>query len=102
MHQGTRWLLLAALGVALSGCIFLPRTTYVYDQECDIEARHMELQVEQIGAFMGCHNEGCAAVLAGIGVVAAASAVVSGSIVVAGNIVYWFEKQGQCIGRRGD
>jgi hypothetical protein len=31
--------------------------------------------------------------------VSAASAIVSGSIVVAGNLVYWFEKQGQCVAR---
>ncbi|MCB1888568.1 MAG: hypothetical protein KDH20_13260 [Rhodocyclaceae bacterium] len=80
----------------LSGCIFVPRTTLVYDEDCHIEAREMILEMQQVGAFVGCRGEGCAAILAGAGVVAAASAVVSGSIVIAGNIVYWFEKQGAC------
>jgi hypothetical protein len=33
----------------------------------------------------------------GLGVVAVASAVVSGSIAVVGNVVYWLERQGQCV-----
>ncbi|MCB1906700.1 MAG: hypothetical protein KDH15_04965 [Rhodocyclaceae bacterium] len=80
----------------LQGCVFVPRTTLVYDEDCQIEARQMILEMQQIGAFVGCRGEGCAAILAGAGVVAAASAVISGSIVVAGNIVYWFERQGAC------
>lgn len=80
----------------LPGCIFVPRTTLVYDEDCQIAAREMVLEMQQIGAFVGCRGDGCAAILAGAGVVAAASAVVSGSIVIAGNIVYWFEKQGAC------
>jgi hypothetical protein len=56
----------------------------------------MVLELQQIGVFGGCVNEGCGALLVAGGAVAAASAVVSGSIVVAGNVVYWFEKQGQC------
>ena len=90
------------LGAWLAGCVFLPRTTTVYDEDCDISARHMVLEVEQVSAFVGCHGEGCAAVLATVGVVAAATAVVSGSIVIAGNIVYWFEKQGRCLRRDPD
>ncbi|MGC2519313.1 MAG: hypothetical protein WA373_09455 [Burkholderiales bacterium] len=56
----------------------------------------MVLELQQIGVFGGCVNEGCVALLVAAGAVTAASAVVSGSIVVAGNVVYWFEKQGQC------
>lgn len=84
------------LAAGLSACVFVPHTTVVYDEQCRISARHMELQSAQIGAVASCRNEGCAAVLVGAGAVAAASAVVSGSLVVAGNVVYWFEKQGQC------
>ncbi|HYA66328.1 MAG TPA: hypothetical protein VEE84_06545 [Burkholderiaceae bacterium] len=80
----------------LTACVYVPRTTTVYDDRCKIYARQMRLDVEQVGAFARCANEGCVALLVGMGAVAAASAVVSGSIVVAGNIVYWFEKQGQC------
>lgn len=87
----------AGLCLALAACVFLPRTTVIYDPECQIAARHMVLEVQQLGTFVSCHGEGCAAVLAGLGLVSAASAVVSGSIVIAGNIVYWFEKRGNCI-----
>ncbi len=86
--------LLATL--ALTGCVMVPATTEVYDADCRIRTRQMELQPVQVGSLMGCHNEGCAVMLATFGVVAAASAVVSGSIVVVGNVVYWFEKQGRC------
>lgn len=85
-----------AAALLLQSCVFVPRTTLVYDEDCHIEAREMVLEMQQVGAFVGCRGEGCAAILAGAGVVAAASAVVSGSIVIAGNIVYWFEKQGFC------
>ena len=88
--------LLGVACVLLQSCVFVPRTTIVYDEDCQIEAREMVLEMQQVGAFVGCRGEGCAAILAGAGVVAAASAVVSGSIVIAGNIVYWFEKQGAC------
>lgn len=91
---------LATVALSLPSCVFVPRTTTLYDEDCQIHARHMVLEVEQVGAFVGCHGEACAAVLAGVGVVAAASAVISGSIVIAGNIVYWFEKQGYCERRR--
>jgi len=80
----------------LAACIVVPQTTTIYDADCRIEARHMSLQVAQIGSFGSCANQGCVAVLVATGAVAAATAVVSGSIVVAGNVVYWFEKQGQC------
>jgi len=83
--------------LALVGCIYVPRTTTVYDQDCQITARHMDLQVTQVEGFTRCQNQGCVALLAAAGAVSAASAVVSGSIVVAGNVVYWFEKRGQCV-----
>lgn len=89
---------LIALGVAalLQACVVVPRTTSVYDEECKLERRQMVLEVQQIGAFGGCVNDGCAALLVGAGVVVAASAVVSGSIAVVGNVVYWIERQGKC------
>jgi hypothetical protein len=90
----------ALLGLAcalLAGCVYAPRTTVVYDQDCRIEARHMTMQPVQIGALGHCQGQGCAELLVAAGAVAAASAVVSGSIVVTGNVVYWFEKQGRCL-----
>ena len=80
----------------LSACVYLPRTTTVYDEECRLLQRRMVLELEQVGIYGGCLNDGCAAMLVAAGVVTAASAIISGSIVVAGNIVYWFERRGQC------
>ena len=91
-----RLLCIAAL-TALAGCIYLPRTTLVYDEGCRIEARHMTMELAQIGAIGHCQGQRCAELLVAAGAVAAASAVVSGSIVIAGNVVYWFEKQGRCL-----
>jgi hypothetical protein len=88
---------LYGLTALLSGCIYVPRTTHVYDDACHIGARQMTLEVTQIGTFGSCQGKGCAELLVAAGAVAAASAVVSGSIVVAGNIVYWFEKEGRCL-----
>jgi len=88
---------LALLLLLLQGCVYLPRTTVVYDADCRITSKRMDLQPVQIAAISGCSNDGCAALLVAAGATAAASAVISGSIVVAGNVVYWFEKQGRCV-----
>jgi hypothetical protein len=85
---------------SLAGCIYVPRTTEVYDSACHVGARQMTLEVTQIGGFTSCQGKGCAELLVAAGAVAAASAVVSGSIVVAGNVVYWFEKEGRCAASR--
>jgi hypothetical protein len=87
----------AALLVALlQACVFVPRTIEVYDFDCRITSKQMDLQPVQIAAMIGCSSDGCAALLVAAGATAAASAVVSGSIVVVSNVVYWFEKQGGC------
>jgi len=87
-----------ALSAALSlqACVVVPRTDIVFDDDCKILRRQMVLEVQQIGYFGGCSNDGCAVLLVATGVVAATSAVVSGSIAIVGNVVYWFERQGQC------
>jgi hypothetical protein len=85
-----------AIVALLAACVVVPRTDSVYDHDCQMLRRQMTLEVQQIGAFGGCSNDGCVALLVGAGVVAAASAVVSGSIAVVGNVVYWIERQGQC------
>ena len=82
--------------VMLQACMVLPRTTQVYDPECQVLTRHMVLVAVQVAAIHQCANQGCVALVVGAGIVSAASVVVSGSIVVAGNIAYWFEKQAQC------
>jgi hypothetical protein len=88
--------LIALAAVLVQGCIFLPRTTTAYDEECQLERRQMRLEAAQIGAIGHCSGRECAYALVAIGAVAAASAVVSGSIVVVGNVVYWLERQGRC------
>lgn len=82
---------------SLAACVFVPVTTERYDPDCRITARQMTLQSVQLASFGSCHGNDCAALLVFVGATAAATAVVSGSIVVAGNVVYWFEKQGQCL-----
>jgi hypothetical protein len=96
MPIAARRLALAAMPLLLAGCVMVPRTTETYDPDCRITTRQMELQPVQIGSLMGCHNQGCAALLVAAGATAAASTVISGSIVIVGNVVYWFEKQGRC------
>jgi hypothetical protein len=90
-------LLVGLCAAVLGGCIYLPRTTEVYDASCAVNARHMTMELHQIGAIGRCQGNRCAELLVAAGAVAAASAVVSGSIVVTGNVVYWFEKQGRCL-----
>jgi hypothetical protein len=95
MHRAAA-VMLAALA---AGCVYLPRTTTVYDEGCRIEAKQMRLELTQIGSFGSCQGRECAQLLVAAGAVAATTAVVSGSIVVTGNVVYWFEKQGRCIAK---
>ena len=95
MHRAAAVILAALAG----GCVYLPRTTTVYDENCKLEARHMRMDLYQVGGFGRCQGQECAQLLVAAGAVTAASAVVSGSIVVTGNVVYWFEKQGRCIAR---
>lgn len=84
------------VALLLSACVVVPRTEVVYDDDCKIQKRQMVLDVQQVGWFGGCANQGCVALLVGAGAVATASAVVSGSIAVIGNVVYWLERRGQC------
>lgn len=86
------WLLLPAL----QSCIVVPRTTEVYDPECHVVGRQMDLQTVQIASIQGCSDSGCAALVVAAAATVTASAIISGSIVVVGNVVYWFEKRGRC------
>ena len=97
MTLRARSLGLALAGASLAACVYVPRTTEVYDADCRILARQMTLEVQQIGFFLGCSGSSCGAILVTLGAVTVASAVVSGSIVLAGNVVYWFEKRGRCL-----
>jgi hypothetical protein len=88
---------LALTLMLLGGCVYLPETTARYNPDCGIYERKAIMQAHQVGSLMGCQDEGCAVLLVAAGAVTAASAVISGSVVVIGNIVYWLEKQGQCV-----
>lgn len=81
----------------LNGCVYLPETSTRYNPDCGIYERTAIMQAHQVGSLMGCQDEGCVVLLVAAGAVTAASAVISGSVVVVGNIVYWLEKQGQCL-----
>lgn len=81
----------------LSACLVVPRTVERYDPECQVVARHMDLETVQIGYISGCSNQGCATLIVAAAATVTASAIISGSIVVIGNTVYWFEKQGRCL-----
>ena len=89
-------LLALSLLALLQACVVVPRTTQVFDAECQVVANQMVLQEVQIAAIHQCANQGCIALVVGAGIITAASLVVSSSIVIAGNIAYWFEKQSLC------
>ena len=80
----------------LQGCVYLPRTTQLFDVECRVMVKHMVLEGAQVAAIQRCENQGCVALIVGAGVVTAATIVVSGTIVFVGNVAYWFEKRSRC------
>lgn len=77
------------------GCAY-PRTIHVYDEECQVMARQMVLDVADVNAGRSCSTYDCITQLVGHAAVLAASTVISGSIVVTGNVVYWLEKKRNC------
>ncbi len=81
---------------ALAACIVVPRTADVYDPQCRTYVKQVVLEAEAIGSIGGCYNDGCALLLASMGIISAASAVISGSVAIVGNIVYWAERKGRC------
>jgi hypothetical protein len=93
LRRALPWL----LAPLLQSCIVVPRTVEVYDPDCQVVARHMELEAVQIGYISSCTNQGCAALIVAAAATVTATAIISGSIVVIGNTVYWFEKQGRCL-----
>ena len=95
MRTTTRCLALSA-AILLSACVYVPRTTLVYDHECKVMARQLVLEGGQVAAIQHCENQGCIALIVVASVVTAATIVVSGSIVVVGNIAYWLERKSRC------
>jgi len=92
---GARWLAFGGVAV-LQACVYVPRTTQVFDRDCGAFANHMVLEEVQVAAIGGCANQGCVALVVGASVVTAASVIISGSIVVTGNVAYWVERKTQC------
>ena len=88
--------MILALTTTLGACVYVPRTTQVFDPDCRVMANHMELEGGQIAAIQHCQNQGCVALIVGASVVTAATIIVSGTIVVVGNIAYWFERKANC------
>jgi hypothetical protein len=80
---------------ALVGCAY-PKTVRAYDEECQIVAKEMVLDLTDPNTSRTCGGNGCVGQLVLEAAVLAASTVVSGSIVVAGNVVYWLEKKRNC------
>lgn len=91
---GRRLALLLCL--TLSACVYVPRTKIADDPECQGVQKSMVLEEQQVTVMQGCTNNSCLTVLAGAGLVTAASVVVSGSIAVVGNVVYWVERESKC------
>lgn len=85
-----------SLAAVLSACVYVPRTTQVYDHECKVMVNHMVLEGAQVAAIQRCENQGCVALIVSASVITAATVIVSGSIVVVGNIAYWFERKARC------
>jgi hypothetical protein len=84
------------LCAVVQACVYLPRTTQVFDAECQVMVNHMVLEGGQVAAIQHCQNQGCVALIVGASVVTAATVIVSGTIVVAGNVAYWFERKARC------
>ena len=80
----------------LSACVYLPRSTQVFDPDCRIVANPMVLEEVQVAAIHQCVNQGCIALVIGASAVSAASIVISGSVVVAGNIADGLERRIRC------
>ena len=88
--------LVVSVAAALSACVYVPRTTQVYDHECGVMANHLVLEGGQVAAIQRCENQGCIALIVAAGVVTAATVIVSGSIVVVGNVASWLERKARC------
>ncbi len=90
-------LCITPLVILLASCVVVPQTVRTYNTGCELVSRRVELKPVQVQVVERCGGSECGLLLAGYGVVAAASAVVSGSIAVAGNVVFWLEEQGRCV-----
>ncbi|AOT07809.1 hypothetical protein [Pseudoalteromonas luteoviolacea] len=79
-----------------SGCIFVSKEVQYYDEQCHITKRKHVLSTEQMASIGNCSGTACAMVMAGAGIVSAASLVVSGTVVVTQNTLSWLEQSKGC------
>ncbi|KZN49307.1 MULTISPECIES: hypothetical protein [Pseudoalteromonas] len=80
----------------LSGCIFVSKEVQYYDEQCHITKRKHVLSTEQMASLGNCSGRACAMVMAGAGIVSAASLVVSGTVVMTQNTLSWLEQSRGC------
>jgi type II secretory pathway component PulL len=95
-RTAARLLRILALSATLQACVYVPRTTQVFDSDCRVMANHMVLEGGQVAAIQRCENQGCVALIVAASAVTAASVIISGTIVIVGNVAYWFEKKARC------
>jgi hypothetical protein len=83
-------LLLTGVVAALQGCAY-PRVVKYYDEECQIMAKKMVVDVAKVSVLDSCEDDACLTSLV-VGIVASASThIVAGSVVHVGNTIYWRE-----------
>jgi hypothetical protein len=92
-------LILTGVVAALQGCAY-PRVVKYYDEECQIMAKKMVVDVAKVSVLDSCEDDACLTSLV-VGIVASASThIVAGSVVHVGNTIYWRERKKNC--KRGE
>ncbi len=92
----SKWVFAVLLcAVVLTGCA-TPRVVHVYDEQCQIMTRRMELTLQKVEALDACSNHECLAQAVGGALSLAASTIVSGSVALVGNVAFWLEKSANC------
>ncbi len=85
--------------LVLQGCAY-PKVVKYYDEECQIMAKRMELDVTNVRVAQSCESDSCLLSLATGLAFSATSIVISGSVVQVGNALYWKERNRKC--KRGE
>ena len=79
------------------GCAYKPTEVLIYDHDCGVVSRHLELERTQTLSLAQCESEECIGGILLIGAVNTATTIVSGTVVVAANTAHWIEKQADCL-----
>ena len=86
--------ILSVACIILSNCAFYPKKVELYDQDCNLKYKQLELKSSTRDIISGqCNNEGCIANLLTIPI----QALIAGSIVIVGNTIFWLEKEAHCL-----